>query len=549
MNHFTYASAVKAIDDYIARGKAIVYDVRDADSEIFTKSTDLGGARSFVGMPVMYDHAMTSVKGQIGVVKSWTPSDDGIDVEIEIDRHLNYADKIMHMVKMGIIGLSTGALPHTVIRDTATGEIKRWHVGELSLTPRPASPHTIFTVKHMTDDEVRTAASRNGLKDIADFLSEDDMDTQLQDFATDVATKAAKAALDAYTKAAPGDVVPGGTAMPETKSATKSLPAEPASDPYASNQYRQVYGRYVKGMVDNGDLDVIANVKADYNRINGIKSLTEGVSNDGGITVPTGINREIILKRDQLSLLSQFKFRRALVDSWKHIIPAQGTKGATGVKTENGSATASTTNLSNSRTVQLYNNSYEWIMSDEVRDDTASDLEQMIQEDTARAMSVSADAYIVTNANSTGLLNRVTQSVTLGATSITNAQINSLATGIKGQYIKKGETGWLFQNGMWGALRTLDQTNYNRITDWQGDVRYVESMPVGLSDDMGTPLTTAQKSILFGNFYFAVFAERRSGVSIERWRDTRTQTTYITATWRYGFDVIQPEAFVYGVHA
>lgn len=549
MTSYTISRAIKAIDDWKVRGKAVIFDTPDVYGDIFTKDTNFGGSRPFVGMEVMYDHALTSVKGSIGKVTDWVMTDDGIDVEIEINKHLDYAQKIMDMVKMGIIGLSTGALPHTIIQDSQAKTYKRWTVGELSLTPQPAAPHTIFTVKHMQGDFARTAANH----DVTDHnqsshtMESIDMDKSLQEFADTVATKAATAALDAYTKAQTGDVVPGGTALPATLPAP-ALKAVPASDPYDSNEYVTSFRRYIKGVHTASDNEVMFNAKSDYNRINNVKSLNEGTANDGGSTVPTLINREIITKRDQDSILSQMQFRRILVDSWKYVMPAQGTKGAVGVKTEGGSATASTSNIANTRTIQLYNESYEWELTDELRDDTASNIEEFIINDTARAMSVGADAYIVSNANSTGLLNRVTNSVALSASTLTSAQVVAVSTGIGSGYAKGNAVGWLMRNATWGALRTIDLSNYNRITDWSNGIRYVEGSPVGIAEDMGA-VATGQKSLIFGNFSFAAFVERRSGVTIERFRDTRTQKTYITATWRYGFDVIQPEAFVLGTHA
>ena len=60
---------------------------------------------------------------------------------------------------------------------------------------------------------------------------------------------------------------------------------------------------------------------------------------------------------------------------------------------------------------------------------------------------------------------------------------------------------------------------------------------------------TGDKSIIFGNYAYYAFVERASGVQIERWRDVRKGLTYIVASWRYGGDVTQIEAFSVGVHA
>jgi hypothetical protein len=136
--------SVKAIGEYMVKGKGIVYGGFDLTDDRFTPDTDLGGSR-----PVFYDHAMGGIKSQIGVVKAWMPSDDGIDVEIELDRRHKYADDVMKLVEAGALGLSTGAVSHLVVREPIKGgyEIKRWHVAEISLTPTPAEPRTATEVK------------------------------------------------------------------------------------------------------------------------------------------------------------------------------------------------------------------------------------------------------------------------------------------------------------------------------------------------------------------------------------------------------------------
>lgn len=536
----SYGGGVKAVGDYVLRGRGIVYGGKDLTGDRFTKDTDLGTTRSPIGMPVFYDHAMSSIRGQIGTVKAWTPTDDGIDVEIELDKRLSYIDDVMKLVRTGMLGLSTGSMSHLVVRKG--GELKRWTVGEISLTPTPAEPRTFTEVKATQDDAVRNATVPLSPSDNTQSLNQNKGTT------VENINQIVKDAVVDALKSVAGEPVAGGTLAAPAITAPHTVKAVPASDPYADHGYFNAYKKYVKGLHDDDDATYMRNARNDYNRINGIKSLNEGTANDGGHTVPTLVNREIIGKRDQESLLSQLAFNRITVESWKYVMPAQGTKGSAGVKTEGGSATASTSNISNSRTIQLYNYSYEWVLTDELRDDTASNIEQFIISDTARAMSVSADAYIVTNANSTGLLNRVTQSVALSASTITSAQVVGVSTGIGSGYARGTSTGWLMRNATWGALRTIDLSNYNRITDQSGGVRYVEGTKVAIAEDMGA-VATGQKSLIYGNFFYATFVERTSGVSIERWRDTRTQQTYITASWRYGFDVTQPEAFVLGTHA
>ena len=133
--------AVKLVSDYVVRGRGVVFGGKDLTGDKFTKSTDFGDTRSFIGMPVYYDHGLSDLQSQIGTVKMWQPDTEGIDVEIEIDKRHKYAQQVMALVKKGMLGLSTGALSHLVVRDD--GEIKRWIVGEISLTPTPAEPRTM----------------------------------------------------------------------------------------------------------------------------------------------------------------------------------------------------------------------------------------------------------------------------------------------------------------------------------------------------------------------------------------------------------------------
>ena len=351
-----------------------------------------------------------------------------------------------------------------------------------------------------------------------------------------------KEAVKAAINELAGEPVAGGTFQPT--GTVKALPAVPASNPFASNEYVQAYKSYIRGSEDSSVLDVIQNAKrAAY------KNLNEGTANDGGATVPTEVNREIIAKRDYESLLGKFNFRRATTETWKHLIPAQGTKATSAIVGEGVTANASNPNFSNSRTVQMYKDSLEFELTDELLADTTSNLEQFLQEEIARAMAVSANNYIINGSGSGqpyGLLTRVTNTSAFSATAITNAQMLALLGDISAPYANGG--GLIMSNSTWFALRTLDLTNYNRMTSIENGVRYVEGYRTEPSSDIAD-IGTTNKSVIWGNFGFYAFVERTSGVQIERWRDVRKGLTYIVATWRYGGDVVQPEAFSIGVHA
>lgn len=356
-----------------------------------------------------------------------------------------------------------------------------------------------------------------------------------------------KEAVKAAIAELAGEPVAGGTVHTP---AVKTVPAAVETEsPYASNEYHNAYKSFMRGSNDASVLNTLTNAKSAAATF--YKTMTEATNNDGGYTVPTTVNREIVAKRDEMSLLSQFAFTRIQTESWKHIMPAQSTKATPGIVAEGVTATASEPNLANTKTIQLYKDTLEFALSDELLADTSSNLEAFIQTEIARAMAVSANNYIINGSGSSqpyGLLTRVTNTTAFSASAITNAQIVALSTDVAGEYLTQGQAGFIMQNGTWGALKALDLTNYNRITRMENGVRYVEDFPTALSAQIPA-IGTGNKSVIFGNFNYYAFCERTSGVQIERWRDIRKGLTYVVASWRYGGDVTQIEAFALGVHA
>jgi HK97 family phage major capsid protein len=462
---------------------------------------------------------------------------DGIDVQIELDKRLDYIDDVMKLVKSGALGLSTGALSHLVVRDN--GELKRWVVGEISLTPTPAEPRTLTEVKATQDGTVRIAA--------ATLSPSDNTQSSLSLKGTTVENinQIVQDAVVTALKNVAGEPVNGGT-ITAPAPAVKTIAMDNDIDAFASRDYERAYKSYVRGTADNSELNVLSNAKS-----HATKTLSEGTNNDGGFTVPTTVNREITARRDDMSLLGQFAFTRVTTESWKHIMPAQSTKATAGIVAEGVTATASEPNLANSRTIQLYKDTLEFAVTDELLADSSSNLEQFMQVEIARAMAVSANSYIILGTGSSqpyGLVTRVTNTVNLGASAVTNAQVIAVSTAVNGNYLQNGQTGWIMRNSTWGALRTLDLTNYNRITAIEAGIRYAEGWRVALSESAAAIGATGVKPLYFGNFNYYAFCERTSGVQIDRWRDVRKGITYIVASWRYGGDVTQPEACAIGVN-
>ena len=166
----TYLDNVKAkltINDNIIKGYAVVFDSVDLQNEYFTKNTFLGVEENSKTI-LMYNHGLdeTLKRVPIGTTIKYAIDDYGLSFEAElkalnpnlwkelqIDDNQKYLEAIKDMIKGGHLGVSSGAVGHSVIK--SNNEIKQWLIGELSLTPTPAEPKT-FIKSDVIDNTIET---------------------------------------------------------------------------------------------------------------------------------------------------------------------------------------------------------------------------------------------------------------------------------------------------------------------------------------------------------------------------------------------------------
>ena len=132
---------LKSVDDdhFVVGGWGVVFGGKDVEGDTFTKDTDFVLEHA-ENPAVLYDHAQ-EVKAIIGKVVEIKQTDAGLWMEAQIQRSAKYAEQILELIKKGKLGYSTGSVAHLVER--LKGNIKRWPLYELSLTPTPAEPRTL----------------------------------------------------------------------------------------------------------------------------------------------------------------------------------------------------------------------------------------------------------------------------------------------------------------------------------------------------------------------------------------------------------------------
>jgi HK97 family phage major capsid protein len=519
----SFGGAVKAVAPFTIKGRGVVYGGADLTGDTFTKATDFGETRPFVGMPVYYDHSLGSMRGQIGTVKSWQPSDDGIDVEIELDRRNKYAAEVMKLVKSGALGLSTGALSHLVVREG--GELKRWIVGEISLTPTPAEPRTL------TNEVKATKGNASSKADAPPTGTDDTSDTTQQGITVDIQDQIKDAVKAALIEAA-GEKVEGGViAAPATKTVTtRGFSDEPL--------------HALKHYLKTGD------------RIAAKTTLAEGSSNTGGYLVPVDLYNEIIARRDEGSLLGAFNIRRIRTNERQIVVPGQDTKSSFAIVAESGSANFSEPNFANSRTITVYKYSLAMKITSELLNDEQTNLQQFLTADIARAYAQAVNNAIINGTGSSqpyGVLARASNNVTAAsATAVTFAEVRSLEYNIPGAYIEgttEKDVGFAMKNATLGKIAALtgNLPQFGTINTpaigGRGVMRQLDYFPAFASEYMPA-MTTGLKSIVFGNWNFYNFVENGQ-LEIKR-NDQLYMATDEIAYFcyvRFGGDVNQGEAF------
>ncbi len=115
----------------------------DLHGEYFTPETQLY-LDWFATRPVLYHHGLDgTVKAAIvGVLDTLRADDVGLWAEAQLDLRERYVQAVHDLVDRGVLGWSSGSLPH-LVKVAQDGRITHWPIVEGSLTPTPAEPrHT-----------------------------------------------------------------------------------------------------------------------------------------------------------------------------------------------------------------------------------------------------------------------------------------------------------------------------------------------------------------------------------------------------------------------
>lgn len=171
--------AVKSLGGDRIGGHAVLWGSptkRDLMDEFFTtKTAELTAIFDVTKrLPLLYEHAidgklMTTVVGLVDKVQA---DEVGLWYEAQLTMAGKYRAAIDELIGQGLLGTSSGTLPAARRVDRKTGQVLRWPVVEISLTPRPAEPRMM----ERPVAEIKAAFAAIGFVDVTGLDGENNGD-------------------------------------------------------------------------------------------------------------------------------------------------------------------------------------------------------------------------------------------------------------------------------------------------------------------------------------------------------------------------------------
>lgn len=188
-NLIAYGGTVKVLEkkaDLVTiGGPGVVFDdpknpVKDLTGDYFTRDTYFG-AHKGNGMDVLFHHGFPiagvdfakSLAEHVFPAVKVDEEEAALVGSIVLDLRKDYLQRFVYeQAEKGLLSWSTGALPQGVKR-MDDGWLKRWIIGEWSLTPTPAEPRTsVLPIKSLMSTASTESEAEAIVKALADLRTE-----------------------------------------------------------------------------------------------------------------------------------------------------------------------------------------------------------------------------------------------------------------------------------------------------------------------------------------------------------------------------------------
>ena len=519
-------------------------DDTDLEGDYFTSDTDFGPSKE-VGL--YYHHGMDKQLGRkrIGTAEL-EKKDAGLWMQAQMKLREDYEKAIEDMIRRKKMGISSGAAGHLVERVKTDGGnlIKQWVIAEVSLTPTPAEPRNVVSLKSLLNGA--TGDDPQAVEQTADIGEPEEVSTPQTTEPQDTEVKMEnenKAEIVAPTLDQIATLMDDKLkAFTSTNTAGKTTNVEFATSINNKTKRGDDEVKALAYFIRTGDAGAI--------KASNDTDMNVTTAGDGGNAVPTGHFQNIIARRDESMLARQLGVT---------LIPGKGTTvnvpldgEADGEFVSTGEGTAFDRDAPNigqaAMTLGKYSKKIE--LSVELLEDEDSRLLDFLSNFVGRGMAKTHNDLLITEALANG-----TKTDDFSQTAIAAGDLEQMTfdDDLAAYLDDAGSVGWVMKPSTYASVISIASSNtrfyHANVTDTASPRPTLLGYPVYFSNKISA-IGSGNKSVIFGNYSQMGYREA-PGLTFLRDPYSKAGNGQVVLHYyfRTVYKVLQAEAIGYGQHA
>jgi len=515
----------------------------DLEGDYFTGETDFGSVKE-VGL--YYQHGLDKEMGRkrIGSAKL-DRKDAGLWMEAQMKLREDYEKAIEEMVRRKKMGISSGAAGHLVERVKTEGGnfISQWPIGEVSLTPTPAEPRNVVSLKSLligaTSDIPETTQA---VVEVEEPLEVKSQPTEPQDTEVKMENEN-KAEIVAPTLDQIATLMDDKLkAFTSTNTAGKTTNVEFATSINNKTKRGDDEVKALAYFIRTGDAGAI--------KASNDSDMNVGTPGDGGNAVPTGHFQNIIARRDESMLARQLGVTLIPGKGTTVNVPLDGEADGEFVSTGEGTAFDRDAPNIGQAAMTLVKYSKKIELSVELLEDEDSRLLDFLSNFVGRGMAKTHNDLLITEALANG-----TKTDDFSQTAIAAGDLEQMTfdDDLAAYLDDAGSVGWVMKPSTYASVISIASSNtrfyHANVTDTASPRPTLLGYPVYFSNKISA-IGSGNKSVIFGNYSQMGYREA-PGLTFLRDPYSKAGNGQVVLHYyfRTVYKVLQAEAIGYGQHA
>jgi HK97 family phage major capsid protein len=515
----------------------------DLEGDYFTGETDFGSVKE-VGL--YYQHGLDKELGRkrIGSAKL-DRKDAGLWMEAQMKLREDYEKAIEEMVRRKKMGISSGAAGHLVERVKTEGGnfISQWPIGEVSLTPTPAEPRNVVSLKSLligaTSDIPETTQAVVEVEEPLEVKSQP-TEPQTEQVTMENENKAEIVAptLDQIATLMDDKL----KAFTSTNTAGKTTNVEFATSINNKTKRGDDEVKALAYFIRTGDKGAI--------KASNDTDMNVGDAADGGNAVPTGHFQNIIARRDESMLARQLGVTLIPGKGTTVNVPLDGEADGEFASTGEGTAFDRDAPVLGQAAMTLGKYSKKIELSVELLEDEDSRLLDFLSNFVGRGMAKTHNDLLITEALANG-----TKTDDFSQTAIAAGDLEQMTfdDDLAAYLDDAGSVGWVMKPSTYASVISIASSNtrfyHANVTDTASPRPTLLGYPVYFSNKISA-IGSGNKSVIFGNYSQMGYREA-PGLTFLRDPYSKAGNGQVVLHYyfRTVYKVLQAEAIGYGQHA